>query len=671
MIRRGVCLALVAVACRGAPRAAVVTSPPAVASATAATPSGTPSEPVWRLVAGPLQVGAFGDVGALDGGDAIVLSGGAILRWREEGATAVCADARAEGNGLPALAVQADGDRFVVLGGDEAQPVVWRSDDRGAHCVMTRVPSLAIRDTPRGTLGHALHGSTVFVWSTSGAIVRSVDGGARWQRLASQPNVVDMAAFAHGTAVAAVSLAPRMEHAPARLLTLSDAGTWTPLDGAEHLRVPVSLQPLADDGLAVAHGAGVLALSAARAPVARRDEPVSRHGMYAPHILVPAGEGRFFGTTPAALRVTRVEGTEVRAPLAGTSNVRAIDASRDGWLWLSDGVGLWRGRVDAPFVDVSHLPLGAQRPRVLAAHGGTVLVAGTGPAAAVYETARGAWRRMAMPDTGATLAAAVDAQGALYVLGALGLAVSDAGEFATVPTPTFDPVAGFESTRLAIGEGGWLRLGPSVHFSNTHGASWRCTFGDPADAPPIDITRHGMARVYGIVASSVRGARVMVLDAASTLWRSEDSGQSFVRLATLPQAEEPVYFRRAAPTLLAWDGADRVAVLHRGELVMSDHGGRDATVDEIPFAPVWADYVDDTLVAAGGALPSVFAAPSPDDAATVFRAHTPAGWQGAVTFAGSQGVLLTRDGDTLWALDARFALHRASLRALARTLVGR
>ena len=180
--RLALALALV-LGCRVAAPRVTLTPAPAPSSGSLVAPRAQPPAAAWTTLSARGIASPIGDLGALEGGEAVVLAGGVIYRWRGVDAVEpVCAAERAAASSAVLLSVQADGDRFVVLGGDEAEPVVWRSDDRGARCEVVRVPRLYLRDAPRATLTQSLHGASAFVWGSTGAIVRSDDGGHTWRR---------------------------------------------------------------------------------------------------------------------------------------------------------------------------------------------------------------------------------------------------------------------------------------------------------------------------------------------------------------------------------------------------------------------------------------------------------------------------------------------------------
>lgn len=637
--------------------------------------SGTLRASLWTTLPSGALPGPIGDVAALDGGEAVLLSGGVIHRWRGPDAVdPVCVAERAAASTSALLGAQADGDRFVVLGGDEAEPVVWRSDDRGAHCELVRLPSLFMRDAPRASLGHALHGAHVFVWASTGAIVRSDDAGRSWRRLPSIESVVDLAPAHDGGAVAAVVVGPRIDHARARLYSLThDGGAWRPVEGAETLYSPVSLDVRADGSIVAAHGEGAVSLDASLAVTASRVDPAARFSAHRATIIAPAGEGRFFATTRALSFSVDAESTEPIAAIAGAREISAIDASRDGWMWTSDTRGVWRGRADAPFVEVSTHPLGGQVPVALAARGERLLVVGNGRAVAYRDSLRSTWRRMSAPSSiGAVLAAHIDEHGVLYVLGAAGLAVSDAGEFVTVPAPSLPLANGMTPVFAAMGDR-WVIVSGAVFTSDDHGARWDAGFGATS---LLHVGTQTMLAPSGaqrptVVAAVARESTVLVLDQARSLWRSDDGGSTFARVASLPPSDESEMLMRSALSVIAWDGARRIAVLHRGDMQLSLDDGRTFSSTPVPFPVRWAGFVGDTIAAAGAGVTSLLPPTCHlDDASTIF-VRAPDGWRPEPDPCARRASLLTPDGGSIWFVDPALNVYRASLDALVDATVRR
>ncbi len=161
--------------------------------------------------------------------------------------------------------------------------------------------------------------------------------------------MIDVAPGPAGRAVAAANVGLRVDHARARLYALDASGTaWRPIERAENLRGPVSLSSF-EGGVHVAHTDGALTLGASLDVTASRVDPASRYAAHQPTIIAPAGEGAFLSTTRALLSSVDARASEPVAAIAGAREITAIDASRDGWMWATDGRGIWRGRADAPF----------------------------------------------------------------------------------------------------------------------------------------------------------------------------------------------------------------------------------------------------------------------------------------------------------------------------------
>lgn len=669
--------ALSLAACRAATRApasSVEAARHAGVPSDSQPPSATPRSQLWTTFSSGAMPGSIGDVGALGGGDAIVLAAGVIFRWGGiDAIEPVCVRERAAAPTSALLSVQADGDRFVVLGGDEAEPFVWRSDDRGARCALTRLPTLFVRDSPRSSLGQSLDGDTAFAWGSTGAVVRSDDGGASWRRLPSLDGVIDVAPGPAGSAVAAAYVGLRVDHARARLYALTPSATsWRPVERAEALRAPVSLS-VEGDRVHVAHADGALTLDAALGVASSRVDAASRYAAHRPTIIAPAAAGTFMATTRALLSSIDAHGSEPVAAIAGARDITAIDASRDGWMWATDGRGIWRGRVDAPFAEVSSHPLGGQVPVAFAARGDRALVVGNGRAAAWRDGARPGWRRAQIPSSiGAVLAAHIDAQGTLYALGSAGLAVSDAGEFVVVPSASL-PLSNGMTPEFSVMGDRWVIVSGAVFTSEDHGARWETAFGAQGLAAAGSQTASTLAMMQraSVTAASVRGASVMVLDPSRSLWRSDDGAMSFTHAASLPSSEEPAFLARASLSVIAWDGARRIAVFHRGEAHVTVDEGRSFSDAPVPFTVRWATFVGDTLVALGGGASTLLPPTCHlDDASTLF-VLTREGWVTEPEPCLRRASLVAHDGDAIWFVDAALNVQRASLSAIVSAVTRR
>jgi hypothetical protein len=625
-------------------------------------------EPVWQVQEGLSVRGAIEDVGALGRDEAVVIAGGAVYRSEPNGTlVALCAGAHVEAG----ASVQAEGDGFVVLSGDEAHAEVLRSGDRGATCQRVRLPSLFVRNTARGRLRLAMHGEQVFVWSSSGAILQSLDGGTLWQRLPTMAGVVDMCPYGDGGSLAVVSRTAVTARADAAMYAMARGEqSWHLVRGAGALMLPVALQSH-DREVVIATASGTVTLEALGTFPRRRIDPATRYNAHRPRILATAGTNRFLGVTDNTLLTVDATHTEAFAALPGGTTVHSMDAASDGALWVTDGSSLWHGRLDSSLAVVLENPLRGDSPEAFAAHEGTVMVAGS-TSVAWRHASETTWRRAELPrNLHPVRAAHIDANGALFVLGANTLAVADAGEFSALRAPTVSPFSGGEMDISTHNDRWWIS-GGAVNVSDDHSRHWDVCLGNASVPTPGDVLSGGIdptTEVSATLVAVAHGAEtsMLCLDGASRLWRSADG----VHFATTGVMNMPPIDRRMRVqdrTYLAWDGGLRVAVLFRDQVTFSRDGGITSTTEALPFVPRWARYVGDTLVAAGS-MSSLLPERCRNRAENALFVYAN-GWIPDAEACAHMGTLFAPDGDAVWVLGDGMSLHRASLPALVRTLTG-
>lgn len=654
-----------AVACGGARAVAL---PPRVESPRRdALPFAPDLGAVWSVVPTGGVVGDVRDVGALSGGDAVVVTERAVVVWTPAGVVPTACQPGADEDDF--VGVQADGDRFVVVAGTEGRPVLWRSIDRGAHCERVAPPSVAIRDTDVGRVGFTLHGERVYLWSTGGGVLRSDDTGLTWRRLPSLRGVAEVAPGPGGCTLAAAAIGTWGERRRLALHALAEGGRgWEPVAGAEHLRSPATIGRGDDGSALVGDAAGTVWLppDLARERVERRYDPAARDDRYAPGIVATAGDGEFVAATGAVLTRVSRRATSSLAVLPGARRIRAIDAARDGWWWVTDGRGLWRARGDDGLQAASTPPLQGEEPAAMAVRDGRVLVAGAGRAVAVRDGATGAWRDLTLPEAmGRPVAAHIDARGGLFVLTTSGLAASDAMRFVAVPAP---PVPVGVPARFATLGDRWLIASVAAYVSDDHGGRWDARFGQTYERPLVIHPYEG-ASLQVALAYAFAGDAVMVVDATRALSRSDALGSRFERVATLPVEGEG---RRPflPQAILAWDGGARVAVFSGGAAHVSRDGGESFTVSPTPFVPRWATWVEGTLVASGAISHLLPTACRGDLRQSLFVETGAGAWAADPQACEQRGTLVAQDGDDAWLIDASLTLRRASLPRLVRAVAG-
>ncbi len=616
------------------------------------------SGPAWALVAPrglPLPIQ---DIGALSNGEAVVLAHGGMYRWDGHTPPVPVCDV---GESPPAM-IEAEGVRFVALGGEEGAPVAWVSDDRGASCEQVALPPLLVARSLPGRLGLSLADATALAWSTGGAIARSDDGGRTWHRLPDLQGVLRVDTAPHGGALAAAGIEPgsfepdgprvRLYHwAPGAL-------RWSPVAGAAERRMPLVFQTLADETVAVADGLGTVSLAADGTVRSSTLEPAYRDPMDVPVVLQRVRGERFVGFTRHLLLVVDRGVARPLAALPGLREPHMIDAADDGWLWAGDPQSLWRTRGDGPLEELTRRPFGEGEPVAMAARGDDLAVVSDRAWLTRSRDGGGHWDRTALPGSlGRPSAVALQPDGAVLVLGPGGLAVSEGGRFVLAELPRRAGAVASTATVTVMGDR-WTVTDGDVLTSDDQGARWVHRLG-PTVGPTVDSG--ATARVLSVV---FEGAAGYALDADMALWRTDDGAESFHRV---DESTAPIHGRTSLPDVLAWDGGRTLALVGTAGYLLSRDGGAHFELAGPPLGSRLATFLP------GGAL-VVLAEPSPavaracrtaEPAATLAIA-APEGWLVPQTSCQHQGKVFARDGDRLYVLDALGTLWRSSLDAVVR-----
>ena len=630
---------------------------PTVTRARAARPEAARTG-VWETLPAAGWEGTVRDLAALPGGAAVVLFDHAIARWTPEGLRpTACASSAEEGD---FIGVRADGVCFVALAGNEARPTLWRSSDGGATCARGAVPSPAVRDTDVGRLGFTLRGPTILLWSSGGGIIRSDDLGHAWRRLPSLDGVLQVELGPADAVLAAASLSRGDVEARVALFALNPPGDrWRALPGAGHLRSPVAIIP-ADGGALIAHAAGASRVGPDLTLVDGRTDFAARSPHHALRIITPAGDGRALASTGAVLSWIDRSGRHPFAALPGLRPIEAIDASPDGWWWATDHHALWRGRFEEPPEPLWSLPLVGEHPVAMAARGGRVMVVGSSRTVALRDLrGESGWQTLTLPEgLGRPVAGHIDERGALFVLTTSGLAVADARRFVAVPAPSVPSEA---SARFVTFGDRWLIASARVWVSDDRGARWEARLGDAGErALP------GVAVTVPLGYAFDREA-VVALDSARGILRADGPGHRFEQVTTLP-LDEGAGRGRNAQAVVAWDGASHLAVFAGGAVFVSRDGGQRFAVRDTPFAPRWAAWVDDALVASG-ALSRLVPARCRGDLRQSLFVLADEGWVTDPEACEHRGAVTAQDGDELWMLGAGVSLQRVSLARFVRSLL--
>jgi hypothetical protein len=595
------------------------------------------------------------------------------MRSRGAGVEAACTNLDELGV-RPVVAVVAEGDVVLALGGNEAAPVLLRSDDGGARCDRIALPSLAVRDAQRGGLGLSFVGTIACAWSTAGASIRSDDAGRSWRRLPTLAALSHVAAGPRGATLAAVPLDVAGSAQRVRLDALATgAAVWRSIDGATSLREPVAVAAPTDEGVLVVHAHGALQLDGALALRTLRRDVSMRYVTPASMLWGPAGSDAVVSvvngvvsrwTADATTPITVVYGDTAAAPRATV--IRAFDASREGVLWATDGRTLRQGTFDRAFQPMHEHPLRDASVTHMAVRGTQVLVVGDRGNVAWREGAA-PWRTVPLPsDVGTPQAVVLGGLGEALLVGAEGAALAEAFAFVRVPRPSL--LAAFPRRAAQVMWRGdhWTFVDTRIQQSDDHGAHWRAC--DLFELPTMPTFGPSLPAIAGAVAGD-EGV-LLVADARRHIWRYDD-GCSAPREALVVPPHDAPGFRTDGELVLAWDGASRVAAL--GDRGVTQWRGTDLVAgrdERLPFSVLGAAYVDDVLVAWGRR--SRLAPPSCRATGTwVLHVLAVDGWIADPDACSLRAEAMARDGDGLWSVDASLHLRRLSLRRFVREVGGR
>lgn len=556
---------------------------PAPAAPRVETPRAVSSP--WRALVRDALPTPIRDVGALGGATAVVAAGGALFEAVAEGRfVPVCTEALVPGDEV--LAVEASGDRFIAIGGNDLAPVLWRVEGRGARCVRTALPPLAqgVRDRP---VGVSLEGVNAWVWSPRGGVLRSTDGGARWHALPALPGVRRVFAGAGDETFAVVADGPdeaerSVARHRARLMRLDEIEDQSPRWRvvAEDRLLPAAASRAEDGRTWMVDADGALAIGPAGRVLSASWLPWSRTPADAPRVIVPVQGDRFFATAERLLFRVDADGLRPMGTLPGDRRVSAIDAAPDGSLWASDGRSLWRGGYDAPWEEQTRRPWSFALPVAAAVSGARIAVATDDGALALSDDDGARWSTVRLPEgVGRVLALALNARGSVLALGARALALGDARRMVLLDAPAQDPALNEAPSVHAIGDR-WVVVRGGVWTSDDDGARWSPRFGNEFQR----ATERGGAPITVLDARVLDGS-ALLLDASFGLWRSEDAGETWrpvTESSTCPIATRNPW--GAGRSFLLWDGGARVGVLGRNALALSDDGGRAWSVQDAAFS---------------------------------------------------------------------------------------
>jgi hypothetical protein len=516
-------------------------------------------EAAWELVAPRDLPTPISEVAALSGDAAVVIAGGRLFRWEQGRATRLCG----EMDPSPVV-VRADGDAFVAVGGDEATAVVYWSRDRGARCERVRLPSLAVPPHTGGTLGAALQGGVALVWSTSGATVRADDGGATWRLLPALPGLAVAGAGRGAQTLAAAQVdRDRTGRDPAaRLFVLPSpsARAWQPLDNGPDRRLPLAFQPQPDGRVLVADALGLLALAPDGTVARDAPAPAFHTQLDLPRAVVPAGPARFLVWSGRTLRALDEQGPRAFA-LAPAPDRLHLSANAAGVVWASTPRSLFRGALGQPAREVTQRPLGEGTPRLLAVAGPHLAMVASNRVVARSDDGGARWTRAELPEAaGEALALAVGRRGEALVLATGGLFVSEDDTFTRVDLPPHASPPPGAARALHVAGDRWIVVEGAVMTSDDEGANWRVRLGvlGTEESPVLAAAFHASAG--------------LLLDAGYVLWRTDDGASTF-QPASRDGSLARLLEGRVETPVVAWDGAQRVALISRTSILRSSDGG--------------------------------------------------------------------------------------------------
>ncbi len=512
------------------------------------------------------------DIGALSGREAVVVAGGLLFLVGGARAEPIC-----ENTNPAARVIQAEGDRFIALGGSENEAFAWRSLDRGRLCQRVRLPPLWVRGAVgAGSLRLALDASVAIAWTLAGGIAYSGDAGATWRRVSDLPGAVDVFSMGDGSIVAAVRMLATAETLrygePLRLLRLAhaDLGSWEPIAILPERRFPVQVTHSDAGGLLLLDPLGTIRLGPDGRPRDDHSEPALRSADERIRVAVPAGPDRFVIATERMLVSATERAFEPFAAFDPTQSL-AIDANDEGIVWFTRPAAIFRGRVDRTGLEAMTVaPRFSGRPARVAASGNLLAIVSLDGDVALSVNAGNAWRTVHLEGIADSDGAVFDVGGNLLVVGGrpgepASLAVTDGQVIATmIPreragVTARDRVPGDLITTPAVGTVGerWVVIDGAVYSSDDEGAHWS-THSLGGESPLL-------------LAAAFRGAGLMVLDVEGRLWRSDDGGSSF-RLLGAPDTLRRLV-ARSVPLRIAWDGVGAITVAARDQVDRSTDGG--------------------------------------------------------------------------------------------------
>ncbi|MEZ4393433.1 MAG: hypothetical protein R3A48_20290 [Polyangiales bacterium] len=555
-------LALLAAACARtpAPRAAPRVAPLA-APARAAAP--------WRALVRDALPSPVRALAARRADSVAVVAGERGYLVDDEGVWPLCAGEIGEGDA--ALDVAVSPTHVLLFGYSERRPTIWRTTRDDDDC-----EALEAAGVPAEELGAdgriRAHGRDLWLWGGRGVVARSRDEGRRWSVLPRLRGVSDVFSGPGGeTWASAVNGAeapsPGALRHRGRLLRLdegNDPPRWRVV--AHDQLLPIASTPGQAQGWRFADAGALLRVDARGALERSTWLPWSRSRDDAPQEIVSAGRARFFASAGRALFRVDDDGLHALGALPSGSIPLRIDAYEDGTLWAIDLQGLWRGGFDGAWRERWQRPWSATSLLAVAARGRRVAVATDTARVVVTDDDGASWGHAEVPQgVGRVIAMGMNDRGTVLALSERGAVMGDARGLTTLPAPlgrgSFEEAPSVHS----VGDR-WIVLRGGVWTSDDDGAQW---------IPRLGTTARPGGDEVGVTHLVVRRGRALAMDGEFGLWRSDDAGASWLRVgadAPCPVVTRPRW--SGGRTLLAWDGADRVAVLGRSLFALSDDGGR-------------------------------------------------------------------------------------------------
>jgi hypothetical protein len=524
-----------------------------------------PAPPVaWERLSPRTFPGPYGDIAALSQGEAVVVAGDGLWRVGPPGPLERVCDLTARD---AVHAVQADGDRFVALGTRDGEAAVWSSSNRGRSCHHSLLSASARRIF--------LRGDQALAWSPQETAQRSQDGGEHWQLLPDLEGITELALGPSGALYGAASLGPYTDRVRWFYLAPEAEARWVP-SALGTRRGPSAMRARGDGTALLADASGTARVEPGDQVTTGTPEVLGAAPMDRPLALAEAGDARFIALAERHFRVVTAEGSRPLAALPGLRRATYFDAADDGTVWATDLQTVWRQAPGETFTELNAAAATELEPLGLAAEGAHVAVLSRPGTLAQSHDGGGTFHRVRLPlALGLPTAVSLTPAGVALVLGPGGLVIAHGDQLTLLELPGRTGSAPGQASVAVLGDR-WVVCDGDVYTTDDEGRRWTQRFGPAGTGVPTGPRA---------VAMVVRGGGALLLDHEYTLWTSVDAVTTFRRLERdhpIPSAH-PGHW--PGVPLLAWDGAQDLAVLNRHTFARSGDGGRTFTLASAPFTP--------------------------------------------------------------------------------------